>query len=80
MLRRRRGGEVTAGREGNVVRCEEGARRAAERFRAAPSPVILTKVRTQGYAALSCRALDPDFRQDDGGCVKGCCDGGAGTA
>ncbi|VXD04630.1 exported hypothetical protein [Sphingomonas sp. T1] len=45
----------------------------AEARRTAPTPaplpppfVILTKVRTQGCGALSCLALDPDFRQDDG--------------
>ena len=32
-----------------------------------PSPfVILTKVRIQGCGVLSCLALGPDFRQDDG--------------
>ncbi|RZT56112.1 hypothetical protein EV283_0152 [Sphingomonas sp. BK036] len=30
-------------------------------------PVILTKVRIQGYGMLPCLALDPDFRQNDGG-------------
>ena len=34
---------------------------------AQPFPsVILTKVRIQGYGVLSCWALGPDFRQDDG--------------
>ncbi|KQM71588.1 hypothetical protein ASE72_08570 [Sphingomonas sp. Leaf20] len=56
-----------AGREGHVGRCERCAARAEERFRPAPSTVILTKVRIQGYAALPCLALGPDFRQDDGG-------------
>ena len=28
--------------------------------------VILTEVRIQGCGALSCLALGPDFRQDDG--------------
>jgi len=31
-----------------------------------PRPVILTKVRTQGYRVQRCVALGPDFRQDDG--------------
>ena len=36
-------------------------------WRPCPSPsVIVTQVRIQGCGALSCLALDPDFRQDDG--------------
>jgi len=75
MLRWRCGDGGTAGREGNVGRCERCAGRAAERFRPALSPVILTKVRIQGYAALPCLALGPEFRQDDGGGDRN--DGGA---
>ena len=41
--------------------------RGARRSYAAPSPVILTKVRIQGYTVPPCLALGPDFRQDDGG-------------
>ncbi len=34
-----------------------------------PTPVILTKVRTQGTKGPPFVALGPDFRQDDGACV-----------
>jgi len=34
-----------------------------------PTPVILTKVRTQGTKGQPFVALGPDFRQDDGACV-----------
>ena len=34
-----------------------------------PTPVILTKVRTQSHKGLSFGTLGPDFRQDDGACV-----------
>ena len=43
-----------------------------------PASVILTEVRTQGCGALSCLALDPDFRQNDGIGVGVRCDRGGG--
>ncbi len=33
------------------------------------TPVILTKVRTQGYSGMAFVVLGPDFRQDDGYCL-----------
>ncbi|MET4595503.1 hypothetical protein ACVKSY_002049 [Sphingomonas sp. PvP107] len=63
------GDGAQAGRRRAVKVMSTGASgvRGALRSYAAPSPVILTKVRIQGYTALPCLALGPDFRQDDGG-------------